>query len=371
MVETYSGCKPDIQLSEIMQRPETAYDLDWIEHLIEGYTELEGFKIPIISRKMNMKDYLGSLMVRIGIHRMDYHFPPGLYLIGEQRSDLPVIVSCNYKLTLDALRTALMGTGYWLLILDTKGVNVWCAAGKGTFGTEELIFQLTKWRIKELLNVKSVILPQLGASRMTPHIIRKLTGLHVEYGPVRADDLDAFLNNNRVASEASRTVMFPWKERLVLTPVEFMMNVRYLLPIYLFMIFWNYINFGFQLEFVQPLFQTLPWLLMMFTGAVLFPLMLPLLPTKPFSTKGMILGLPMVIFVFAYSEWFCLGGNILQWLSWSVAYLLYVGYLALNFTGSTTFTCLSGVDFEVGHFKKVMKYGGIASACMMALSLFL
>lgn len=371
MVEPFSGCQPDIQLAEIMQRPETTYSFKQIEHLIEGYATLEDLKIPILSREKQMKDHLGTFKVRFGFRRKSYAFPPGLYLIGAQSDNLPVIVSCNYKLTLDVLRASLKGSGYWLLILDTKGVNVWCAAGKGTFGTEELIFQLTKWRVKSLLKVRSVILPQLGASRMAPHMVRKLTGLKVEYGPVRAADIDDFLMNNRVASEASRRVNFPLKDRMVLTPVEFMMNLRYLLPIYLIMILWNFINFGNELDFVQPLYQTMPWLFIMFTGTVIFPMTLPLLPTKAFSSKGILLGLPVVVFVFMNAEWFGLGNDPLQWVAWSLGYLLYMGYLALNFTGSTTFTCLSGVAYEVELYKKAMIIGSVVAVAFMLLSFFL
>lgn len=371
MVETYSGCKPDIQLSDIMARPETQYDTKWIDHLIEGYVQMEDLKIPILSRELTQKDRLGSLMVRLGIHRMNYAFPPGLYLIGEQASNLPVIVSCNYKLTLDALRKSLKGKGYWLLILDTKGVNVWCAAGKGTFGTEELIFQLTKWKVKTLLKANSVILPQLGASRMTPHIVKTLTGIKAEYGPVRAEDLDAYLQNNRVATEASRTVYFNWKDRLVLTPIEFMMNLRYMVPLYLLMTVWNYLTFGFELDFVRPLLQTLPWVLMAFTGAVLFPLALPSLPTTGFSTKGLILGVPAVILVQTNFDWFALGDNPLQIIAWSIGYLIYVSYLALNFTGSTTFTSFSGVGYEVKRYKKVAAAAGIIAIGLMAASYFI
>ena len=69
---------------------------------------------------------------------MAYTVEPGLYSVGNPGNDSPVLVSANYKLTFDVLRRNLAGLNCWLLILDTKGINVWCAAGKGTFGTDEL-----------------------------------------------------------------------------------------------------------------------------------------------------------------------------------------------------------------------------------------
>lgn len=381
MVETYAGCKPDIQLSDIMARPETTYSTKWIDHLIEGYLPYGDKQVPILSRKRFIKDMLGSAMVRVGLWRMNYTFPPGLYLIGEPSEDLPVLVSCNYKLTLDSVRLALNGPGYWLLILDTKGVNVWCAAGKGTFGTEELIFQLTKWELKHQLKANSVILPQLGASRMTPHIIKRLTGIQAEYGPVRAADLDKYLENGRIADEADRTVTFNLRERLVLTPIEMLMSLKHIGGIYvlLFMINMALTAAGLTpgdenrltTDFVTPFKQTLPWLMMLFTGAVLFPAALPLLPPKGFSLKGMLLALPIAAGIVYGHQWFEIGSDPLMLMGWFTGYLLYAGYLALNFTGSTTFTSFSGVAYEVGLFKKAAKAAGGIAIGLMGLSLLI
>ncbi len=330
--------------------------------------DVSGMKIPKLSRTIGVKDRLGSLMVRCGIQRMAYHFPAGLYLIGEQAPNLPVIVSCNYKLTLDSLRSSLKGLGYWLLILDTKGVNVWCAAGKGTFGTEELIFQLTKWQVKTALKAREVILPQLGASRMTPHVVRKLTGIKASYGPVRAEDIDTFLKQNKQATEEQRTVTFNWKERLVLTPVELLMSLRFTAAIYPLQLLWHWLSTG-SLSFGAAFMQTLAWVLMLFVGAVLFPLCLPLLPTKGFATKGAILGLPAVLLVMVSRSWFVLGNDLLQLTALSIGYLICISYLTLNFTGSTTFTSFSGVAYEVKRYKRVVRYLGGFAVLLMILGL--
>lgn len=351
-----------------MARPETAYSNRWIAHLIEGYVEVAGMQVPKLSRNIGLKDRLGTTMVRAGIYRMGYHFPAGLYLIGEQTSDMPVIVSCNYKLTLDSLRANLKGPGYWLLILDTKGVNVWCAAGKGTFGTEELIFQLTKWQVKKELKARSVIVPQLGASRMTPHVVRTLTGVQVVYGPVRAEDLDDFLAQKRQATEEQRTVTFNWRERLVLTPVEFLMSARLLLAIYPVQLAWYWLNTG-SFNMSAALMQTLAWLIMMFSGAVLFPLFLPVLPTKGFSTKGLCLGLPVVALVLWARQAFMLGNDPLQLTAFIIGYLICISYLALNFTGSTTFTSFSGVAYEVGIYKRYVRFAAAAAGLLMVLGI--
>jgi len=120
--------------------------------------------IPTVSTTLSLKDYFGAFKVRWGIGRMNYKIEPGLYAIGKPDGNSPVLVSANYKLTFDVLRKNLVGLDCRLLILDTKGVNVWCAAGKGTFGTDELVNRIQATGLSEVVTHKRLILPQLGAS---------------------------------------------------------------------------------------------------------------------------------------------------------------------------------------------------------------
>jgi len=95
----------------------------------------DGF-VPLISTHLIFKDFLGAVMVRWGINRDKYRVTHGLYAAGKPGKESDVFVTANYKLSFDALRKNLAGVNGWILMLDTKGVNVWCAAGKGTFGTK-------------------------------------------------------------------------------------------------------------------------------------------------------------------------------------------------------------------------------------------
>jgi NAD-dependent dihydropyrimidine dehydrogenase PreA subunit len=54
----------------------------------------------------------------------------GLQRIGRPGRDSPVLVTCNFHLTVKRLRAAMRGTDAWLVIADSRGVNVWCAAGE-------------------------------------------------------------------------------------------------------------------------------------------------------------------------------------------------------------------------------------------------
>jgi CO dehydrogenase/acetyl-CoA synthase gamma subunit (corrinoid Fe-S protein) len=82
---------------------------------------------------------------------MRYRAAPGLYRIGQPDANSPVLVTANYKLTVDRVRKELVGMNVWLLVLDTKGVNVWCAAGKGTFGTDELVRRIQAANLNEVV----------------------------------------------------------------------------------------------------------------------------------------------------------------------------------------------------------------------------
>ncbi len=159
---------------------------------------------------------------------------PGLYALGEPDENSPVIVTANYKLTFDIVRSKLVGFNLYILVLDTKGVNVWCAAGKGTFGTDELITRLKATHLSEVVAHRTLILPQLGAVGVAAHEIKKQTGFKVVFGPVRAEDLSTFLINEMNATPEMRQVRFPLRDRFVLIPVEL---VGFVLPTLLLALF--------------------------------------------------------------------------------------------------------------------------------------
>ncbi len=76
------------------------------------------------------------------------------------------------------------------------GVNVWCAAGEGTFGTDELVRRIEACQLNEVVSQRQLILPQLGAPGIAAHEVRKRSGFKVEYGPVRAADLPEYLKTS-------------------------------------------------------------------------------------------------------------------------------------------------------------------------------
>ncbi len=294
-----------------------------------------------------LKDHLGTIGVRLNLRRMQYRVEPGLYALGAPGPEAPVLTTSNYKLSFDYLRRSLAGLKAWILVLDTGGINVWCAAGKGTFGTVELVRQVQETHLPEQVTHRRLIVPQLGAPGIAAHEIKKQTGFSVVYGPVDAVDLPAFLTSGMKATPAMRRVRFTWRARLTVAPLELVIHFKRMLLLGLLLALltgvsgWSYSG---SVAWGRGGPALMLWIATYVSAGLLGPLLLPWLPTRVFAIKGAVLGLSLGAF-----------GLWLASPNWSptrsAAWLLLVAagasYLLLNFTGSTTFTSPSGVRREV------------------------
>ena len=133
-----------------------------------GKINMPEIKVEIVSTRLTLSDRLGDWKARWTMGRMDYRVNPGLYGVGQPDNQSPVLVTANYKMTFNSLRSELGGISAWILVLDTKGINVWCAAGKGTFGTKELVRRIRAVSLDKRLAHRVLILPQLGAPVLPP-----------------------------------------------------------------------------------------------------------------------------------------------------------------------------------------------------------
>lgn len=298
--------------------------------------------------KIGPADRWAHFLARCGFNRGGHRVDPGLYSLGNPTKDSQVFVSANYKLSFSALRSSLAGIDCYILVLDTRGVNVWCAAGKGTFGTEELVNRVQSTNLHEVVRHRKLVLPQLGASGVVAHEVKKRSGFRVEYGPVLAADLPAYLETH-TATPRMRKVRFNLRERIVLIPVELVKMLALAVVIVAVRLI-----FGESLKMVP--FEAFTAIM---AGVVLFPILLPWIPTIDFATKGFILGaaaaLPFALVkLFAPAPgtayWVQTGRALAVILEWSPV----TAFIALNFTGSTTFTSRSGVRREIFKYTPVM-----------------
>jgi acetyl-CoA decarbonylase/synthase complex subunit gamma len=307
--------------------------------------------LPQVTSVLRWHDHWGTIKARLGVLRMNYSVAPGLYALGNPHDNSPVLVTANYKMSFDRLREALLGRNVWILVLDTIGINVWCAAGKGTFGTEELVSKIESSGLSSIVSHRKLILPQLGAPGVAAHLVAKLSGFKVQYGPIRAEDLPAYLDNGFKATAQMRIMTFPLKERAVLIPIELNEALKAFLIIapILFLLsgiggpagFWaNTLNYG--------LFAVLAFLSAILGGTVINPLLLPYLPGRAFSVKGLSIGIAIALILLYLRDI-----NLQAWperietLSWLLIIPVISAYLAMNFTGASTYTSLSGVKKEM------------------------
>lgn len=293
-----------------------------------------------LGTKITWRDVLGGWRVRWGIGRMSYRIAPGLYRVGQPDSKSPVVVTANYKLTVDAVRRELTGLNLWLLVLDTNGVNVWCAAGKGIFGTAELVRRIEATGLARLVEHRRLVLPQLGAVGVAAHEVKRATGFSVSYGPVRAQDIPAYLAAGMRATPAMRRVSFGWKERLVLAPMELVPAGKMALGILAALIALDLIRHrGLTPHLAADVVRFFGAILI---GGVLVPLLLPWLPSRAFSVKGAVAG---AVWAGATTLWLPTG--IVEAVGAALLITAIVSYMALNFTGTTTFTTNAGARLEV------------------------
>jgi hypothetical protein len=294
--------------------------------------------------KITLSNRFDHFIARWGYNRGGHRVEPGLYRLGSPGPDAPVFASANYTLSFDALRSALAGIDAFILVLDTKGINVWCAAGKGTFGTGELVSRIGITGLATVVSHRKIIVPQLGAPGVSwPEVLRR-SGFMVEYGPVRASDLPKYLGTH-TATPAMRRVEFPLRDRLVLIPVEL---VHVALPAIIAAV---------ALWFLAGSVAALAAIAAVLAGAVLFPVLLPFIPTRDFSAKGLLLGVIVAVpFAAAFAAapalpaWAAIAGALPPLLIMPAV----TAYLALNFTGSTTFTSRTGVRKEIFRYVPVM-----------------
>ncbi len=314
---------------------------------VERFVENEGQTIPIIHTRLNLEDRLGAMLVRIGIGRNKHMVAPGLYGIGTPDSDAPILVTANYKLSFDTLRRQLGGWSVWVLVLDTRGINVWCAAGKKTFGTEEVIRRVGQVRLDKIVGHRRLILPQLSATGVSGHQVKKGCGFSVVWGPVRASDIPTFLSNNDKADAGMRRVTFNLMERLVLIPLEiyrFSKSAAWSMLAIFILSGIGTDGFSVSVAWSRSLSAVSALIGGAIAGVVATPVFLPWIPGRAFSVKGFLSGIGVAPLL-AFTYW---GSR--NWIEMSALLLLTLtvsSFLAMSFTGSTPFTSPTGVEREM------------------------
>jgi hypothetical protein len=318
------------------------------------------------------EERLGSWKCRWGVWRMHYVVEPGLYAVGAPDENSPVMVSCNYKMSFDRLRRELGGMDVWILVIDTNGINVWCAAGKGTFGTEEIVRRVDQFKLGEVVSHRELIVPQLGAPSVSGHHVRTGCGFKVVYGPVLAADIPAFMSAGKKATDEMRRVKFDLIDRIVLIPMDIIMGAKTAIFVAACLFILGGLGrsgyssgqaMSIGLRSVGLLLGSFLWV------AVLGPVLLPWLPGRAFSLKGFWSGLLFLSGLVCFYNFVADG-----WL-WAVAWIVAIpaltSFVLMNFTGASTYTSLSGVKREMRFAVPIQLACVVVAACLWVTNLFM
>jgi len=138
----------------------------------------------------------------------------GLIELGHPDRSSPVFVTCNYRLTVERVKRALRGLDAYLLVANSRGINVWCAATGGLLTNHDIVSVLKTSGIEERVDHRKVMLPQLAATGIETRVVEKRTGWKMIWGPVYAQDIPLFLGDRLEKTREMREVEFPWTQRI-------------------------------------------------------------------------------------------------------------------------------------------------------------
>ena len=262
----------------------------------------------------------------------------GLIRIGHPGRDAPVLLTCNFRLTVARVQRALEGLNAYLLVANSRGVNVWCGATGGLLTNHDVVSVLKTSGIDRLVDHRNLILPQLAATGVEARVVHEKTGWCAIWGPVEASAIPEFLAEGLRATPEMRTVRFPWPRRIE-------MAVAWAFPISLLALV------------VLPFWAAgfLPLVSMAWAWSILIFLTFPLFAPRPRSQRKylrfLVLDLgprsaPLILWglflgtLIAYTA-----AQDLPWLfavRWAVASLVVVLLLTIDLVGSTP-VCKSGL----------------------------
>jgi NAD-dependent dihydropyrimidine dehydrogenase PreA subunit len=241
----------------------------------------------------------------------------GLIKIGSPDKHGPVLVTGNYHLTVMKIKRALKGQNVFLLVANSRGINVWCAAAGGHFTHHDVISILKLSGIEGLVDHRTIILPQLAACGLEAKVINQRTDWKVKWGPVAIQDFPAYLKNGQKKTTDMSVVRFQLKDRLEIAIAQvFWMSILFFL---ILLIFKN--------EAVVPAVIVV-WVLSFFVFSS-FPFYLPLLRPEEREKLSENRRKGRKIFVSSFLFLVLAGGGIFSILTsqFTVPFLLFWGIL--------------------------------------------
>jgi len=287
------------------------------------------------------------------------HIPiePGIYQSGQPDERSPVIATANYLYTYIRVMRALKGVDAWVLCVDSRGINVWCAARGDDFGNKQLIEAVETSGIEKVTTRKTLILPQLSAGGVAAPLISSEAPnfpFNLLYGPVWAKDLPQFLKDRPAKKpDKWKLARFTSSHRLraFITHTTFLLRKIFLWPTIGLLVLLS------VLSFIHPFWISKfwrigeIWLWIILTNALIM-LLFPLSNfTRCFVKKGIFFGILNTML---------LGG--ITWLLHSSLYLIFWNacfyfwlafFFTMSFSGYTMATSPGEIQEEYPTFRKI------------------
>lgn len=279
-------------------------------------------------------DYLKALVSWIFLFMRVFSVKPGLYYIGQRDEKAPIIVTANNYLTVFLLARRIGKRNVRLLIIDTRGINVWCAAGKGQFSSGEIIDKATYFELLNGKNNETFILPKFSFAGVNLAELRK-NGIHPIIGPLYAKDVPSFLDQETYENQVDDIVKFGLKSRAFTALPTAVQFFYYFLGIY-----------------VISLGTLTPAIIWIATGlAFIYPLLFPMLPGKFFAVKGIFMALSISIFDLLVTNL-----NLVNQLSLIIFLFATSIFIALSYTGNSAVSNYTSVRKETARFLPVVVF---------------
>ncbi len=292
----------------------------------------------------NFIDYLKSLYCRLRAFRKTFSVEPGLYFLGERYdNNTPLLVTCNYHLTVFLLWRILKKINLRILVIDSKGINVWCSSGEGQFCAEEIMKQLNRYDhsiLSDGVNIE-IVLPKLSLSGVCLETLKEnFVVPHI--GPVYASKIPEYLGKQPLKDCIKDKFEFSLRDRLFTLLPSTIQFTKYMLLSMILLFIWDFFKHTEIYWQVIPIGILIP---------ILYILFFPFFPAKTFSIKGLFLFIA-IGGVFSFYN-FILSENQLG----IYGYLFYVFFIAgtsvffsLYYTGNSGVSNYSLVKKEIKNF---------------------
>lgn len=286
-------------------------------------------------------DYLKLLVSWIFAFKRTYVVEPGLYYLGSEfDADAPLLVTSNYRMTVVLVARKARQANARLLVVDTDGINVWCAAGKGAFSNRAILQQLERYDRRLLTQAKwlRLVLPKFALAgvdftALRDHKIRPIIG------PLYAKDLPAYLQGSRLEDCDNDRVVFGLQSRIFTWLPGLVQAVGYGVSIVVVMTI---------VGRIWSVSAPLGLITLLAAVATAYPLLFPWLPGKRFAVKGISLAFLMTLALgaLAGSGWLALD-MLPAAIAFAFAGAIFIG---LAYTGNSAVSNYSRVRKEIARF---------------------